>query len=125
MQSTERDAAHLIEANGKPRAARAYQKAVNARGVNERNNGGVADAADAPVLQVVNRQAQQFREVEEMFRHVAHIVCHWMASDHGDTLRYPPRQPDPQYEETEQFRKTPRQHDRAERYRYHRAGSGL
>ena len=39
--------------------------------MNERDDGGVADPADAAMLQVVDRQAQQIGEVEEIFRHAS------------------------------------------------------
>ena len=50
-------------------SAAAHQEAVDAGGVDQRNDGGVFDPADAPPLEVEHRHGQQFREVEKVFRH--------------------------------------------------------
>jgi hypothetical protein len=44
--------------------------------MNERDNGGIAHAADAAMLQVVDREAQKVGEVEEIFRHGLACVLH-------------------------------------------------
>ncbi len=43
--------------------------AVNAGRMNQRNQSGIADTADEALLQVIDRKAEEFREVEEILRH--------------------------------------------------------
>ena len=67
--AVERDGGDLIKTDGKPGLAGAYEIAVDAGGMDQRNERGVTDAADKAVLQVVYRETEQFREIEEIFRH--------------------------------------------------------
>src|SRR5262249_42570614 len=49
--------------------ARADQKAIDAKRIDHRENGGVADAANAPALQVIDRQTNQLCKKKHGFRH--------------------------------------------------------
>ncbi len=65
----EDNGADLIVADGEPGGAAADQETIDAGSVDQRDQGGVLDAADAPALQVEDRHAQQFGEIEELVRH--------------------------------------------------------
>ncbi len=65
----ERNGADLIVTNGEPRPAAAHEKPVYAGGMDEGNNGGVFDQAQAAALQVIDLEAQKFGEKEEVVRH--------------------------------------------------------
>ena len=48
VDAVERNGSNLIVTDGEPGPAAAHQKAVDARGMDQRDDGGVADTADAP-----------------------------------------------------------------------------
>src|SRR5579863_5884320 len=69
LDTVQRNGGNLVVTDRKPGRSRAHQIAVDPSGMNERDHGGVPDAADAPMLQVEDRQAQKIGEVEKVFRH--------------------------------------------------------
>ena len=62
---------NLVVADGEPGAAGADQETVHAGLMDQRNQRRVPNPADAPMFQVVDRQVEQFGEVQKCFRHVA------------------------------------------------------
>ena len=62
------DGADLVVADGKPRIAAADQDAVDARGADHGNQGGVFHAADAPAPHVEHGHRHQFRKEQEVVR---------------------------------------------------------
>ena len=69
INAVERDGADLIVADGEPSPAAADQEAVDAGRMNQGNDGGVFDEAEAAALEVIDLEAQQFGEKEEVVRH--------------------------------------------------------
>ena len=61
--------ADLIVADGEPGGADTDQKAIDTGSMDQRDQGRVLDAPDAPALEVEDRHAQQFGEIEELVRH--------------------------------------------------------
>ncbi len=56
-------------ADGEPRPAPADEEAVYAGGVNERDDGGIFDKAEAAAFEVVDAETEQLREKEDVVRH--------------------------------------------------------
>ena len=71
LDAIKADQRNLVVADRKPGATGAYQKAVHAGLMDQRNECCVPNPADAPVFQVVDRQVEQLGEVQKCFRHVA------------------------------------------------------
>ena len=69
VDAVERDGADLIVADGQPGPSAAHQEAVDAGRMDQGNNGGVFDQAEAAALKVIDLEAQQFGEKEEVVRH--------------------------------------------------------
>ena len=65
IDAVEGDGADLVVADGEPGPAAAYQVAIDAGRMDERNNGGVFDDAEFAALQVIDLEAQQFGKVED------------------------------------------------------------
>ena len=63
------DGSDLVVADRQPGIAAAYQVAVDAGRMNQRNDGGVFDDAESAPLQVIDLEAQQFGEVQDLIRH--------------------------------------------------------
>ena len=59
VNAVERNGGNLVEADAQPGPAAAHQEAVDAGGMNQGNERGIANPADAAVLQVIDRQAHQ------------------------------------------------------------------
>ncbi len=68
MDAAERDFAHLIVADAEPGVAGAYQEPVDAAGINQRDDSGIADSADLAPFKVVDPEAQQFGEEQDIVR---------------------------------------------------------
>ena len=60
---------HLVVADAEPAGTGAHQKTVHAHRVDQRNQRGIAERADAAALQVIDLQADQFGPVKNFFRH--------------------------------------------------------
>src|SRR5580658_2053934 len=69
VDPVERNGADLIVPDAQPRPAAAHQEPVHAGGMNQGNNRGVFDQAQAAALQVINLEAQQFGEKKKFVRH--------------------------------------------------------
>jgi len=69
VESVQRDRANLIVADGEPGPASPYQVAVHADGVDEGDQRGVLDAADAPALEVEDLQADELGQIKDILRH--------------------------------------------------------
>ncbi len=69
LDAVEGDVRNLVVTDGKPGTAGADEVAIDAGGVNQGDDGGIANPPDTTMFQVVDRQAEEFREVEEIFRH--------------------------------------------------------
>jgi hypothetical protein len=60
------DVLDLIVTDGEPAGTRTDQEAVNADGVYQWHQGGVAESADEAAFEIVNLQANELGEVEEI-----------------------------------------------------------
>ncbi len=63
------DGLDLVISDAQPGGACAYEKAVKADGVNKRDERCIAECSNAAAFQVVHFDAQEFRKVEDLFRH--------------------------------------------------------
>src|SRR6185437_11592141 len=61
------DGLNLIVANGEQPGPGADEIAIDANGVNERDDGGVFERTDEAALQVVDFLAEEFGEIEDFF----------------------------------------------------------
>src|SRR5438477_5847955 len=69
VDSVERNRANLIVPDGEPGPASADQESIYAGAMNQRNNRGVFDEAQAAALQIKDLETQQFSKEEEVVRH--------------------------------------------------------
>ena len=69
VNAVERYGANLVVPYGEPGPAAAQQETIHAGRMNQRNDRGVFDEAEAAALQVIDLEAQQFGKEEEFVRH--------------------------------------------------------
>ena len=69
IDSIQADGANLVVPDREPGPSAADQEAVYSRGMNQGDDGGVAYCADLAALQVMDLEAKQFGEKEDIVRH--------------------------------------------------------
>ena len=70
MDPIQRNGFYLIVTDRQQRPVAANQEAVDTNRVDQRNNRGVLDPAEAPPLKVIDLEAEQLGEEVEFVRHV-------------------------------------------------------
>ncbi len=64
---SKRNRLHLVVADGQPGGSGADQEAIDAGGLNQRDDCGVFNDTDPAPLQVEDPEAEQLREIEQIF----------------------------------------------------------
>jgi hypothetical protein len=89
LDAVQRDGCNLVVTNGEPRRPRAHEITINAGRMNQRHQSGIADTADEALLQVIDRKAEEVREVEEILRHVVLSARTRVDAGYGEEAKTP------------------------------------